>query len=275
MNNYSVLMSVYKKVLAEDLKLSIDSMLNQTFPPNQVVVVLDGPVNDDVRQLIDTYNYKSPGLFTIVPLDQNHGLAYALNTGLDECRNEYIARMDSDDYSLPERCEKQLLFLKNNSDYAMVGTSTKNFVGDITNIISYEKKRAITYEEICSVINKSCPFCHPSVMFKKSIILRVGGYDAELTRSQDYDLFSRLIWHGYKAANLPDVLFLFRADEGFSARTKSKESCDCRIIIQRRLLERKQCSLADFFYIWLAMKATRLLPPGIYKMLYQFIKKKG
>lgn len=275
MEKYSVLMSVYKKVDAKDLKQSIDSMLAQTVPPEQMIVVLDGPVNEGVKSLLDSLQTKRSELFTLVPLQENHGLAYALNRGLSQCRNEFVARMDSDDYSLPERCERQLAFFKEHPEYVLLGTSTRNFVGDISNIISYVKNRPLSYEEICDEIHRFCPFCHPSVMFKKSVVEKMGGYDDEMTRSQDYELFSRLIWKGYKVANLPDALLLFRADEGFSERTRSRESCECRIKIQKRLLERKQCSLYDYLYIWAAMKATAILPIGLYNSMYMWIKKRG
>ena len=112
--NYSVLMSVYDKEKPEYLKQSIESMLNQTVKPEQFVVVEDGALNKSLSDIIDKYKADFNELFTIVKLQVNGGLGNALNQGLKACRNELVARMDSDDISLPRRCEKELkLFLDN------------------------------------------------------------------------------------------------------------------------------------------------------------------
>ena len=113
MEKYSILMSVYKNVKIIDLKNSIESMLHQTAKPEQFVIVQDGPVGNDLNDLISTYEENYSEIFTIIKLDENKGLAYALNVGMNACRNNLIARMDSDDYSLPKRCEKQIrMFFK-------------------------------------------------------------------------------------------------------------------------------------------------------------------
>ena len=108
MYKYSVLMSVYFKDDADNLRLAIDSMLNQTVKPEQYVVVEDGKLTSELNTVIDEYENQYPELFTIVKIAQNKGLANALNEGIKVCRNELVARMDADDISLPERCEKEL-----------------------------------------------------------------------------------------------------------------------------------------------------------------------
>ena len=105
---YSVLMSVYAKEKEEYLRQSIDSMLNQTVKPEQFVLVEDGPLGDDLRDCIGEYVALYSQMFTVIPLAENVGLGRALDIGLEHCRNELVARMDSDDISMPDRCEKEI-----------------------------------------------------------------------------------------------------------------------------------------------------------------------
>ena len=106
--NYSVLMSVYRKEKAEYLQKSIDSMLSQTVPPQDFVIVCDGLLGDELNQVLQKKKQEYPECFQIVQLPENRGLGEALKEGLVYCKNELVARMDSDDISVPERCEWQL-----------------------------------------------------------------------------------------------------------------------------------------------------------------------
>lgn len=266
---YSVLMSVYSKVKSQELKTSIDSMLKQTVPPEQFVLVEDGPLPDILEAVIKEYYNLNPHLFTIVRLEVNSGLAVALNAGLAVARNELIARMDSDDFSLSTRCEKQLKRFEEDNELVLLGTDTAHFIGNVDNVIQMTKKRPHDCEGIRKVLRRFSPFAHPAVMYKKSAVLTCGGYDPILRRRQDYDLFSRMVnGFNFKAENIPEVLLLFRADEDFLARNKNWESCKSRIRVQRRIFKRKECTLSDYFYVVFSMIATFLLPMCIYKKMY-------
>ena len=133
--NYSVLMSVYDKEKPEYLKQSIESMLNQTVKPEQFVVVEDGALNKSLSDIIDKYKADFNELFTIVKLQVNGGLGNALNQGLKACRNELVARMDSDDISLPRRCEKELKLFLDNPELSIVGTNIDEFWDNPNEII--------------------------------------------------------------------------------------------------------------------------------------------
>lgn len=267
--NYSVLMSVYAKVSPDELKTSVDSMLGQTVKPEQFVMVLDGELPESLMRLVRKFESENKDLFTIVPLKDNVGLAAALNAGMAVARNELVARMDSDDYSLPERCEKQLQYFKHDKDLALLGTDTAHFLGQIDNVLPMTKARPHSFEGIKKTLRRYSPFAHPSVMFKKSAVLACGGYDPILRRRQDYDLFSKMVnGYNYKAENIPEVLLLFRADEGFLIRNKNWDSCKSRIKVQRRIYKRGECTLGDYLYIVISMVATFILPVNVYKKLY-------
>ncbi len=275
MYKYSVLMSVYKKVEPGEFRLSMDSMLNQTVKPEQIVIVLDGPILDELDKVIKDYLLQFNDIITIVPLKENKGLAVALNEGLKRCRNEYIARMDSDDYSKNTRCEKQLNCFERIPELVLVGTGVENFQGTIDNILPVKKTRPTQFEDIKRTLRRSSPFAHPSVMYKKSAVLACGGYDPELRRRQDYDLFSKMVnGYGYKAINIDEPLLLFRVENSYYSRNKNKESCKSRIKVQKRILKRKECSVLDYMYIWTAMHISMFLPNNMYAVLTNTIKAK-
>mgnify|MGYP000901788123 CR=1 FL=1 len=132
---YSVLLTVYKSDNPEYFRLSLESMLNQTVPSNDVVVVKDGPVTDSIQSVIDELSEKNPSIHPL-QLEKNMGLGLALNEGLKLCKNELIARMDSDDISLPERCEKQIALFESDSELDIVGCPVKEFVGTTDNVVT-------------------------------------------------------------------------------------------------------------------------------------------
>ena len=268
MEKYSVLMTVYAKVKPEELRLSVGSVVNQTYKPDQIIVVWDGPVGDELAAVLDDYKSVQPDLFTVVALSENHGLAYALNAGLEVARNDLIARMDSDDYSLPNRCELQVKEFEKRKKLVLLGGQVRRFSDSIDNILGSSRIFPTTESEIRSALRRKNPFSHPTVMFRKSAVDQCGGYNSDLRRRQDYELFSRMIVHNnMEGGNLPDVVLLFRFDESYKNRNRNKESCQNRIKVQKILYKRGDCSLSDYLYIWAAMTAVRLMPYSLYKKI--------
>ena len=133
---YSVLMSVYFKEKPEWLDNSIKSMLEQTIIPNEFVIVEDGKLTNELYSVLDKYIKKYPNIFKIVKIEKNGGLGPALKRGIEECKNEYIARMDSDDYCLPNRIEKEFEIFEKYPELGMVGTNVAEFTNSINNIVS-------------------------------------------------------------------------------------------------------------------------------------------
>ena len=180
---YSVLMSVYVKEKAEFLKQSLDSMFNQTVPPAEIVLVEDGPLTTELYALLDEYSAKHGEKFKRIANETNLGLGKALNKGLAECANEFVARMDTDDISDLIRCEKQLQYFADHPETDVVGTDIAEFITSPDNIVSVRKVPE-SHEEICEFLKKRCPLNHMSVMFKKSSVEKAGGY---LPEREDQD----------------------------------------------------------------------------------------
>lgn len=208
MMNYSILMSVYYKENPQYLKEAIESMLNQTVKSDDFVIVCDGPLTEELYQVIDYYESKPMNCIHRLQLDKNYGLGIALNKGLEMCKNELVARMDSDDIAIKCRCEMQLQELINNN-FAVIGSNVEEFIYNIENIIG-KRNVPCSYEEIIKFSKKRNPFNHPSVMFNKKIIQKVGSYLEDYHLFEDYYLWIRVLKNGYSCKNIQDTLVYMR-----------------------------------------------------------------
>jgi len=215
---YSVLTSVYYSDNPEYLIQSIESMLRQTVPPDEIVLVCDGPLTGELDAVIDGYG----DALNVVRLKENQGLGEALNIGIGHCRNELVARMDSDDISLPDRCEKQLAAFEADSELGLVGGTIEEFSEETGETM---RKRLLpeNHDEIVAFSKKRCPFNHPAVMYKKSEVTAAGGYTEEYHCFEDYDLWVRMLKNGCKSRNLTEVILRMRVSDASYERRGGKE----------------------------------------------------
>ena len=233
MADYSVLMSVYKKENPEYLKTAIDSMLNQSVATNDFVLVCDGPLTDSLDEVISNYERTNPGLFNVVRLPENVGLALALNEGIGHCKNDIVARMDSDDFSKPDRIEKQLNAM-DETGADVVGSNIIEFNGDITRLTG-ERNLPETDEEIREFAKSRSPFNHPSVIYKKSKVELLGGY-GKFDYFEDYCLWITLLQNDCKGYNVQEALVLMRAGDDLYLRRGGKEYAKCVMEFEKHLL---------------------------------------
>lgn len=222
-NHYSVLMSIYHREKPEYFIESIESMLKQTIIPSEIVIVKDGPLTADLDRLIASYKKSYPRTIKIVELPMNMGLGLALNEGLVNCNHELIARMDTDDISKENRCEKQLRAFTENPELCIVGTNIDEFYENPNNVVA---SRVVPekHNDILRYSRRRSPFNHPAVMYKKSAVKRVGGY-RDIHRKEDLDLFIRMLHSGCTAMNIQESLLLFRANVDNYRRRKDWVNC--------------------------------------------------
>lgn len=236
MEKYSVLMSLYAKEKPEYLRLALNSMINQTAKPDEIVLVLDGPITDELYAIVDGYQEKYQGLFNIVVNEKNLGLGQALNRGLSVCKNELVARMDTDDISKPDRCEKQLKMFEEDKELSIVGGQIEEFI-DKTENVSGRRIVPCLDAEIKLYMKKRCPFNHMAVMFKKSDILEAGNY-LEWFWNEDYYLWIRLALLDKKFANIPDILVDVRVGKEMYKRRGGKKYFKSEKDIQKLMYEK-------------------------------------
>lgn len=182
--NFSVLMSVYKNENPKHFIDSLESVINQTVKPSEVVLVRDGQVPDELQQVIDhyvsTYDY-----FNYIPLEENGGLGNALNIGLLHTKYDLVACMDTDDISTENRFELQLDYFNQNPDTSICGGQILEFVDKPENIIA-KRELPLTHNDICRFLKGRCPFNHMTVMFKKADVLKAGNYQPFLFMEDYY-----------------------------------------------------------------------------------------
>lgn len=237
MEKYSVLMSLYKKEDAENFRTAIDSMINQTIHPEEIILVEDGPLTDALYAVISEKKEAYPGLITSVVHKENQGLGLALQHGLETSRNEIVARMDTDDIAVLDRCEKQLLFMHDNPDITIVGGQIEEFIGNVSNIVG-KREVPTTDTELKAFAKKRCPFNHMTVMFRKRDVIEVGNYK-EWFWNEDYYLWIRLAFAGKKFANLPETLVKVRTGADMYQRRGGKKYYISERNIQKLMLKNK------------------------------------
>lgn len=215
-NNFSALLSVYYKENPNFLNKALESIWDeQTLKPSQIVLAQDGPLTPELDAVLGIWKEKLDDILTLVPLPINVGLGAALNEGLKHCTNELVARMDTDDISLPERFSKQVQFMRDNPNIAVSSGLIEEWDKDFFTRIS-ERKLPLTHKEILIFAKSRSPLSHPAVIFRKSDVLAVGGYPS--IYPEDYPLWGAMLAKGYTFANLPDLLLKMRVGDALSKR---------------------------------------------------------
>lgn len=271
--DYSVLMSVYYKENPDYLDYSIHSMLKQTIFPKEFVIVKDGELTEPLDNIIEKYNKQYPNLFKIVQLEKNMGLGLALKEGILNCSYDFIARMDSDDYSLPNRIEKEFEMFEKMPELGLVGCNVEEFEEKIENV----KCHVIlpeTNEEIVKFSKRRCPFRHPSLLYKKSEVLGAGNY-RDFYLCEDYDLYVRMIRNNCKCYNIQEPLVYMRISKDFFKRRGGWKYMKTILKFKNEQLKIGYFSLADYLKTTIPHIIVCLMPNSLRDYVYRnFLRKK-
>ena len=213
---YSVLMSVYQKEKPEWFRLAVQSMLDQTVRPDEVVLVCDGPLTSELDKVITEFCHDWGETVRVHRLPENRGLGLALKAGLEICSHEIVARMDTDDVAAPDRMERQLAVLEADETISAVGGQIAEFTETPERIMDY-RCVPLTHSEIVKRIASRNPMNHVTVTFRKSHVEKAGSYQ-DFLWFEDYHLWARMIAAGCRFANLPDTAVYVRIDENVYKR---------------------------------------------------------
>lgn len=242
---YSVLMSVYDQELPENLNQSLESMLKQTYPPSDFVLVCDGKLTNALDVIVKSFQNEYKGIFRIVRIDENVGAGMAVNKGIKACRYEYIVRMDSDDVSLPGRCLKEMVLFAVEPKLDIVGSYVEEF-DDLTDKTLALKKVPLMHKDILSYSKRRNPFNRQTVAFRKSKALEVGGY-SDLKLCEDYDFAVRMLAGGAVGQNIPEVLVRYRVSESTPEIRRSWRLTKGFIKVRWKLFTEGYIGFRDFF----------------------------
>lgn len=211
---FSISMSVYHGDSPKFFREALQSVFNQTLLPDELILVVDGKVSDETKKIIKEFEM-SDNIETIW-LKENMGHGHARRVGLDKCRHELVAIMDSDDICVSNRFEKQIGCFKEDKILAVVGSSISEFCTETSNVIG---KRVLPTkdDDIKKILKIRCPFNHMTVMFKKTEVEKAGGYK-DWYHNEDYYLWIRMSLNGSVFSNLEDVLVYARTNVDFYKR---------------------------------------------------------
>ncbi len=232
---FSVLLPVYGGDDARHLARSFRSVTtDQELRPNEVVVVRDGPVGPELGAVLDELRGFAEVPVVVHELEENQGLAVALEAGLARCSYEVVARQDADDVSRPRRFAVQVPLVADGLD--IVGSAIEEFQDDTQDGGGLVRVPPLSAEEIDRAARFRSPFNHPSVVYRRSAVRAAGGYE-DLPLMEDYWLFARMLVHGARVLNVAEPLVLYRVGAGAYARRGGRELLRSEIELQRRLHE--------------------------------------
>jgi glycosyltransferase involved in cell wall biosynthesis len=270
----AVLLPVYGKDKEKYLTLSVNSILSQTYSDLVLYIGVDGPVNDSLSELIKSFE-KNDDRVKPIWFTENRGLAIVLNDLIkfaDKSHASFIARMDADDISLPERFEKQIAFLDSNPQIDVVGGAISEIDED-----GNSRNKVITYpsspNECRTFFAKRNPHAHPAVMFRSSFFRKIGhGYRPEYRQNQDTMLWLDGFANNTLNANIPDIVLNFRMTEALFKKRRNgwkfaKKQFKDRLYINKTL---GYGIGADAF--GLAMFVLQLSPTCVRKVAYKIFR---
>ena len=244
MQKFSVAMSVYKNDNYIFFDRALESVTDsQTIKPDEICLVVDGPVPSEIDGVIIKYSSKFN--LKVIRLKQNGGLGNALRIAVENSSYDLIARMDSDDISLPDRFEQQLIYFENNQYVDIVGGDISEFVGNESNIVA---KRILpkSNKDIREFMKKRCAFNHMSVMFKKSSVIEAGGY-LDWHWNEDYYLWLRMLLKNAYFANTGTILVNVRTGKDMYARRGGFKYFKSEQRLQKFMLENEIITKFQYF----------------------------
>lgn len=210
----SCICSIYYKTILKELLLSIDSLIIQEYIPSEIVIIVDGLIQEDVKSFLKDLIRNEKEIFKVFFLQENIGLGNALRFGIKKCHNSYIARFDTDDINLDKRLKIQYDFLNKNSNISIIGSNIFEFGKNLRKISIKNMPHKDQIKENSYMLRN--PLNHPSVMFRKKDIIRIGSYK-DIKFFEDYELWLRCLKSGLKIHNISESLVAMNR-EGYLKR---------------------------------------------------------
>ena len=241
----------------------------QSVQPNEIVLVLDGPLPEKLLQVIDVWQQKLGNRFKQIPLKQNVGLGEALNRGLHACSHNLVARMDTDDIAMPDRFKVQLKILTDEHIDAC-GSWINEFDEDET-IVQSIRRVPQYHDEIVVFAKKRNPINHVTIMFRKKAVLHAGGY-LPMLWFEDYYLWSRMIQTGAHFYNIQASLVSVRSGEAQIGRRQGITYIKQEFAFQRELYRIGFISASQLLFNLAVRTGVRVLPRRAVASLYQTIR---
>ena len=272
----SVLMSVYKKEKPAYFEAALESIINQTMQPDEILVIKDGPLTTELEEVLTNVSKKIAEHGSKVKLrtyqfEKNVQLGRALRKGVELCQYDFIARMDTDDIACPDRLQKQYEYMRQQENLAALGGYIEEFCDD--NSFSNVKNMPCSIEEIRSYARFRNPLNHMTVMFRKEAVLMVGNY-IHYPFLEDYDLWSRILSMGYEIENLPEVLVRARVGNELYGRRGGFDYCKRYLGLRKEQHRLGLTNKIEWLIACAITIAVTVIPSGARKQVYKNVLRK-
>ena len=236
------------------------------------MLVCDGPLNAELDTVIENMQAAHPGTLNVVRLEKNRGLGNALNIGIKECKHELVARMDSDDISRADRCERQLKVFQTHPDVSVVSGIVEEFTS-VTDQIEARRVLPETQDQILAFAKKRNPFNHPCVMYKKSAVESTGGYQ-DFYLLEDYYLWIRMLQKGSTGYNLQEPLLWMRAGSDMYKRRAGWKYAKSQKALFKYMKDSGFISEGQYMKSTITRTASSLMPNGLREFAYKKVLRK-
>ena len=269
---YSVLMSVYFKETAGNLRESMMSICRQSFAPNDFVLVCDGPLTPELDAVIDEMQELFGDVLAVLRLEKNGGLGKALNAGLQQCKNEIVIRMDSDDISAENRCRMQVGYLEQHPDVDILSGTVEEFFDSIDSVFG-KRELPCEHKSICTFSKKRNPFNHPATAFRKKAVFAAGSYDETFHLFEDYYLWIRMLMKGFRGHNLNKTLVYMRTPPDMYKRRGGFQYAEDMLRFHWWMKMSGWSSMLDFLTGAVPHAVVCILPNHFRKIFYEVLHK--
>jgi len=263
---YSVLMTVYALEQPEHFARALGSMTAQTLPPDQIVIVCDGPLTEHLDAVIADCEREHPGLLRILRYPEHQGIGVCNNLGLEACRNDIVVRMDSDDISEPDRCALELAEFAADPSLDIVSGYIMEFEQDEN--VGFLRTVPTDPEETLRYARRRMPFSNVTIAYRKSKVQSCGGY-RDLSRAEDYDMAARMLMAGAKFKTLPVLMVRVRVSADAFKRRKNWQHIKSLIGVRWGLYRMGFTGLGDFLIMACSHLVSFLMPEALIRMIYE------
>ena len=263
---FSVLLSIYEKESKDFLKASLDSIINQTLLPDEIVLIKDGPLPPTLEEVIEKYQNQHSHLMKVVALKKNMGLGLALREGIKHCSYELIARMDTDDIAHKNRFEKQINFMAANPHIDVLGSNIQEFA---TTPNSNDRSRKVpeSHEQIIKFAKWKSPMNHMTVIFKRKSVLDAGNYQ-HFSGFEDYHLWVRMIMAGNIFHNLQENLIYARIGNDMIGRRHGTIYLNNELSFINWMYSINFINRSEKLKMKLTRSIARLMPKKVLELIY-------
>ena len=262
----AVIMSLYKSDIINYVRIAVGSILSQCFSDFDFYIQFDGPVDSDIEKYLSNLNDER---IHIYKRDVNKGLAQSLNDLLSiviPLDYEYIARMDADDISMPERLEKQISYMEKHPECDALGTWAIEIESDGSEF--FKKQMPVTHDECRKLFMIRDCLIHPSVLFRRSYFEKAGEYSLNTYFGEDTMMWAQGFAAGCKFANIPEYLFKFRLNDDFFNRRRGWKHAKGILTLRWKVNKMLHYPVKAYLYA-IAYAGAKMMPTNVLNMIYK------